>query len=92
MEVPAKPPRSRLEKVTKQSGKFKDSILYIIVIAGGLIVGLAWRDAVHDFFIDKFGKNEEEYVKVNFIYAVVVTVALVIVLYVLAQVTRKERD
>lgn len=89
MEVSAKPPKSRLEKVTKQSGKFKDTILYIIVIAGGLIVALSWRDAVHTLFLEKFAKNEEELVKVSFIYAIVVTVVLVIVFYFLAQFTRK---
>ena len=85
-----KPPRSRLEKVTKQTGKFKDTLLYVFVVAGGLIVALAWRDTVQSFFEKHFAKNKEDVVRVTFMYAVIVTTVLIIGLYLLAQFTRKK--
>lgn len=81
-------PCSRFEKVTKHSGSPPDSLIYITIAALGLIVALAWRDAVHAFFVEHFKKNEEDEVKANFIYAIVVTVSMIIIMYALARCTR----
>lgn len=86
----SKYPRSRLEKVTRHSGKFKDTFLYTFVAAGGLIVALAWRDASQCFFEKYFDKHlTKNKPKALFIYAIAVTIALGIALYLLSRWTRK---
>jgi di/tricarboxylate transporter len=85
-----KVPRSRLEKVTKQSGKLKDTVLYTFVAAGGMIVALAWRDAAQccfEKYCDKhLAKNKSRSL---FIYAISTTIILIIGLYILSRFTRK---
>jgi hypothetical protein len=81
-------PTSRFEKVTKHSGSPYDSVIYITIAALGLIVALAWRDAVHAFFVEHFKKNEADEVKANFIYAIIVTIAMIMIMYALAKYTR----
>lgn len=86
----SKVPRSRLEKVTKHSGKLKDTCLYMFVAAGGLIVALAWRDAAQSYFEKYFDEHlAKNKAKTLFVYAITVTIVLIIGLYILSLWTRK---
>jgi hypothetical protein len=85
----------QLEKIKTESAKIrrevKDRTLGFITTAFGLVAGLAWNEAIQTL-IKSFFKVEKDSVWVQFIYALVLTVVLVLVTVYLARFFGKNEE
>jgi hypothetical protein len=73
--------------LSQQAGKIRqeimDKMLTLATSAFGLVAALAWNDAVKEIFNDVFGEQQQIWAKIG--YAVVVTVLVVLVTYLLSR-------
>jgi hypothetical protein len=64
---------------------FVDKVITLMTGAMGLVAALAWNDAIRTLFQRIFGTQGSGDVTAMFIYAIVVTAAIVLVTYRLAR-------
>lgn len=68
---------------------FVDKVVTLMTGAMGLVAALAWNDAMRKFFERIFGTQGSGDVTAMFIYAIVVTAAVVLVTYRLTRFAEK---
>jgi hypothetical protein len=78
------------KKITKKEEEklhiyFVDKVITLMTGAMGLVAALAWNDAIRTLFQRIFGTQGSGDITAMFIYAIVVTAAIVIVTYRLAR-------
>ncbi len=74
---------------TKISREVKEKTLGFILTAFGLVAGLAWNEAIQSL-IKSFFAVDKDSIWVKFIYAIVITVIVVIVTIYLTRLFGKE--
>lgn len=83
------------KKIKKNFAEIKNSLETSIakyILAGfGLVVGLAWNEAIKES-INVFFPSETETLVAKFIYAIVITIFVVIVTFILVKVFKTEDD
>lgn len=84
-----------MEKVKKNSLKLRKEIqektVGYVLAALGLVAGLAWNEAIKSF-IDQFFPFSKDGILIKFIYAVIVTVIIVMVTVYLVRLTEKKEQ
>lgn len=78
-------PQSRLEARTKYTGDPIDTIVILAVSVVGLVVALAWRDAVSEAFDEYFPETSSR-LSAMFAYAIISTIVAVIIILLIAKV------
>ncbi len=79
-----------IEETRRLRMEVRKQLTTYITAALGLVAGLAWNDAIHAF-IDHFIHTDKNSLFAKFAYAIIVTVAVVIVsMYVLRVPERKD--
>jgi len=68
---------------------FVDKIVTLMTGAMGLVAALAWNDAIRKLFERVFGTQGSGDVTAMFIYAAIVTTAVVVVTYRLSRIVEK---
>ncbi len=82
-----------LKSKTKIIGEsFRSKVLGYILAGFGLVAGLAWNDAIKALIDHLFPAGEGSSLTAKFIYALVVTVMVVIVTIILAKVFKTESE
>ena len=71
---------------------FVDKIVTLMTGAMGLVAALAWNDAIRKLFVRIFGTQGSGDITAMFIYAVVVTAAIVLVTYRLTRFADKIKN
>jgi len=71
------------EKIQKKTSVVRDRILALMTAAFGLVAALAWNDAIKALFASLFG--ERSTIIAMFVYAILVTIIVVIVTTLLAR-------
>lgn len=77
--------KSRLEERTKYTGDPIDTLLILTVSVVGLIVALAWRDAVSETFQEYFPDTGSR-ISASFAYAILATVFAIVIFLLIAKV------
>lgn len=78
--------QARLKKEIKQK-----TISYLLA-AFGFVAGLAWNEAIKSF-IDQFFPDNKNSILIKFIYAISITIVMVIItVYLLKKPTRKNKS
>ncbi len=86
-QKPPKPPKSRLAKATKYTGKPMDTIIIIVVVVLGYIAAFAWRDAAKEAFERYYPEDANgDSLKPRVIYATIATVVAIIAIMILARI------
>lgn len=91
-----------MEKIKKEISKIKESEIEIgrevkektvgyILAALGLVAGLAWNEAIKSI-IDQFFPSSGNSILIKFMYAVLVTLLVVVVSIYLIKFTNKKKD
>ncbi|MFH1583067.1 MAG: DUF5654 family protein [Candidatus Falkowbacteria bacterium] len=84
---------NNFEKIKMESSKIsrqvKDKTLGFIITAFGLVAGLAWNEAIQSL-IKSFFAIDKDSVLAKFIYAIVMTLALVFITIYLAKLFGKD--
>ena len=82
-----------LEEVRKEFEGLKSDIrqktMGYVLIALGLIAGLAWNDAIKAL-IDQLYPSSSDTLTAKFLYATIVTVVIIILIRILTKAIRKE--
>lgn len=85
----------KLEKIKKESSKIsrevKDKTLGFILTAFGLVAGLAWNEAIQSL-IKSFFTVDKDSIWVKFIYAIVMTLIVVVVTIYLTRLFGKDEE
>jgi len=88
-------PEEKEEKLTKEEEKlhvyFVEKVVTLMTGAMGLVAALAWNDAIRKLFERVFGTQGSGDVTAMFIYAAIVTTAVVVVTYRLTRIVEKMR-
>lgn len=79
------------EHSAKVSGEVKDKTLSFIMTAFGLVAGLAWNEAIQSLISQLFPIDKGS-VWAKFIYAVVMTLILVIITIYLTKIFKKKEQ
>ena len=77
------------EEKIKLRKEVREKTVGYILAAFGLVAGLAWNDAIKSL-IDSFFPKPDNGIIIKFVYAVIVTVIIVIVTVYLIKLTQKE--
>ncbi len=89
------PSVSAIEKARQEAGqikqKFREQTLGYITAAFGLVAGLAWNEAIKSI-IDTIFVLGKSGVWAKLIYAIIVTIALVVISYYLSKLINKEAE
>ena len=78
--------RKGLRKISQFTGKPIDTILIIGSLAVGAIAAYAWRDLSDEVF-KRYFPEEEDAVKRRLIYAVLVTILAIIIIYIFSKIS-----
>lgn len=85
--------KNKFEQIKKESntirGEAKEKVVGYIVAAFGLVAGLAWNEAVRSLIETVFPQQENN-LTAKFIYAIVISVIVVIVSLYLVRLTKKD--
>jgi len=89
-------PEEKEEKLTKKEEEklhvyFVEKVVTLMTGAMGLVAALAWNDAIRKLFERVFGTQGSGDVTAMFIYAAIVTTAVVVVTYRLTRIVEKMR-
>lgn len=68
---------------------FVDKVVTLVTGAMGLVAALAWNDAIRKLFERIFGTQGSGDITAMFIYAIIVTAAVVVVTYRLTRIVEK---
>jgi len=85
---------SQIEKIKSESEKIRQEVkkrtLGYIIAGLGLVVGLAWNDAIKNLieYLFPLSKNT---LLVKFLYAFVITILLAIIAYYLSKLAEEEK-
>ena len=79
-----------LEEIKKTEREFREKTITLILGGFGLVAALAWNEAIKSLFETFFEKSNELIGK--FIYAIIVTVVVVIVSIKLKKVSEKKEQ
>lgn len=79
------------ENQRKLRKEIKEKTISYVLAAFSFVAGLAWNEAIKSF-IDQFFPNKENSILVKFIYAIVVTITIVLVTVYLVRITEKKED
>jgi hypothetical protein len=86
--------RNKLKKIAEEQKKIglqvREKTAGYILAALGFVVGLAWNDAIRALIDDLFPLDKNGLVA-KFIYALIVTVVIVVATILLTQKTEKEK-
>jgi len=80
----------KFKKVKETQKEIKEKMLTLILAGFGLVAALAWNDAIQALFKVVFPKSEGVIGK--FIYAVIVTILVVVITLQLKKVSEKEGE
>lgn len=86
--------KSKEKKFTKKEEEalhiyFVEKVVTLMTGAMGLVAALAWNDAIRKLFERIFGTQGSGDITAMFIYAIIVTAAVVIVTYRLTRIVEK---
>jgi len=89
-------PEEKEEKLTKKEEEklhvyFVEKVVTLMTGAMGLVAALAWNDAIRKLFERVFGTQGSGDITAMFIYAAIVTTAVVVVTYRLTRIVEKMR-
>lgn len=86
---------NKLEKIKRESkkisGEVKEKTLGFIITAFGLVAGLAWNEAIQSL-IKSFFTVDKDSIWVKFIYAIVMTLLVVVVTIYLTRLFGKNEE
>ncbi|MDD4271188.1 MAG: DUF5654 family protein [Patescibacteria group bacterium] len=86
---------NKLEKIRKESkkikGEVKEKTLGFILTAFGLVAGLAWNEAIQSL-IKSFFTVDKDSIWVKFLYAIVMTLVVVVVTVYLTRLFGKDEE
>jgi hypothetical protein len=86
---------NKFEKIKEESEKIsrevKEKTLGFIITAFGLVAGLAWNEAIQSL-IKSFFAVDKDSILVKFLYAIVMTVVVVIITVYLTRFFSKEEN
>ena len=71
--------------------EIKEKTISYILAAFGLVAGLAWNEAIKSF-IDQFFPNSGNGVLIKFVYALVITIIIVVITVYLLKLTEKKNN
>jgi hypothetical protein len=80
-----------IEKVGDIKNEFKNKVLGYIMTAFGLVVGLAWNEAIKEM-IDLLFPLEQNSIWAKFLYALLLTILIIIITKYLFSETKKENE
>lgn len=84
----------QIQKLKKESGELKEQVkqktIGYILAALGLVAGLAWNEAIKAL-IDYFFPPNQNGLIVKFVYAILMTIVVVIITVYLIRLTSKEK-
>ncbi|OGZ67366.1 MAG: hypothetical protein A3C58_03700 [Candidatus Staskawiczbacteria bacterium RIFCSPHIGHO2_02_FULL_34_10] len=69
--------------------EIKEKTIGYILAAFGLVAGLAWNEAIKSF-IDQFFPNSGNGVLIKFVYALAITIIVVVITVYLLKLTKKD--
>lgn len=85
--------KSEFERIKKESSKLsrevKEKTLGFIITAFGLVAGLAWNEAIQSL-IKSFFVVDKDSILVKFLYAIVMTILVVLITVYLARFFGKD--
>lgn len=76
-------------EIAKVKGEVRNRTVKYIVAALGLVAGLAWNDAIKAF-IDYFFPQDQNSLRAKLVYAVMITLIVVVASFYLARLEKKE--
>jgi len=87
-------PEEKEEKLTKKEEAtlhvyFVEKVVTLMTGAMGLVAALAWNDAIRKLFERVFGTQGKGDITAMFIYAAIVTTAVIVVTYRLTRIVEK---
>lgn len=81
------------EEILEVKNEIRERTVGYILTALGLVAGLAWNDAIKSFIEYVFPPDHEgNTLKAKFVYAVLITIIIVIVSAYLARLSHKNRN
>jgi hypothetical protein len=85
--------KTRLQRLKEEQSvlrrEIREKTIGYILAALGLVAGLAWNEAIKGL-IDQFFPNTGNGVLLKFLYAVIITIVVVVVTVYLVKLTQKE--
>jgi len=79
------------EEQTRLRKEIRERTIGYILAAFSLVAGLAWNEAIKAF-IEQFFSNSQNSVAVKFLYAILVTMIIVIITVYLAKLIEKKEE
>ena len=79
---------NKLKKIEETQKEIKEKMLTLILAGFGLVAALAWNDAIQTLFKVIFPKSEGVIGK--FIYAVIITILVVVITLQLKKISEKK--
>jgi len=79
---------NKLKKIEETQKEIKEKMLTLILAGFGLVASLAWNDAIQTLFKVIFPKSEGVIGK--FIYAVIITILVVVITLQLKKISEKK--
>lgn len=79
-----------IHEVSQVRSEVRNQTVKYILAALGLIAGLAWNDAIK-FAIEYFFPQDQNSLKAKLVYALIITLIVVILSFYLARVAKKEK-
>jgi uncharacterized membrane protein YcjF (UPF0283 family) len=76
-------------EIAKVKSEVRNRTVKYIVAALGLVAGLAWNDAIKAF-IDYFFPQDQNSLRAKLVYAVIITLIVVVSSFYLARLEKKE--
>ncbi len=92
--IPMTEEKSKRQDLTKKEEEklhvfFVEKVITLMTGAMGLVAALAWNDAIRKLFERVFGTQGSGDITAMFIYAIIVTTAVVVVTYRLMRIVEK---